>query len=92
MNEGNILIFLLSGLFGGVLRGLVGIAKSKSIEKGQFIPLYLGVTLGVSALVGLVAGILADKTWEISFLAGYAGTDFLEGLYKLRFGQFISKS
>lgn len=85
-------VFVLAGLAGGVLRGLVGIAKSKSIEKGQFIPLYLGVTLGISALVGLVAGILADQTWEISFLAGYAGTDFLEGLYKLRFGQFFKKS
>jgi len=61
-------------------------------EKSQFIPMYLGVTLGVSALVGLVAGVLADRTWEISFLAGYARTDFLEGLYKLRFGQFFNKS
>ena len=47
---------------------------------------------GSSALVGLVAGILADRAWEISFLAGYAGTDFWEGLYKLRFGQFFNKS
>jgi len=85
-------VFVLAGLAGGVLRGFVGIAKSKSIEKGQFVPLYLGVTLGVSGLVSLVAGILADQSWELSFLAGYAGTDFLEGLYKLRFGQFFSKS
>ena len=85
-------VFVLAGLAGGVLRGFVGIAKSKSIEKGQFVPLYLGVTLGVSGLVSLVAGILANQSWELSFLAGYAGTDFLEGLYKLRFGQFFSKS
>ena len=85
-------VFVLAGLAGGMLRGLVGIAKSKSVEKSQFIPMYLGVTLGVSALVGLVAGVLADRTWEISFLAGYARTDFLEGLYKLRFGQFFNKS
>jgi len=85
-------VFVLAGLAGGMLRGLVGIAKSKSVGKSQFIPMYLGVTLGVSALVGLVAGVLADRTWEISFLAGYAGTDFLEGLYKLRFGQFFNKS
>lgn len=43
------LLFLISGLFGAVLRGLVGIAKSKMIEKGKFEPLYFGVTLGVSA-------------------------------------------
>ena len=87
-----VLLFAISGLFGGILRGLVGIAKSKSIEKGQFIPLYFGVTLGVSTLVGLVAGILADQSWQLAFLAGYAGTDFLENLYKLRFGQFFGKN
>ena len=60
-------VFVLAGLAGGMLRGLVGIAKSKSVGESQFIPMYLGVTLGVSALVGLVAGVLADRTWEISF-------------------------
>jgi len=84
----NSLLFLLSGLLGGVLRGLVGIAKSKMIEKGKFEAVYLGVTLGVSALVGMAAGLLADGTWEVAFLAGYAGTDFIENLYKLRLSQF----
>ena len=36
-------------------------------------------------LVGIAAGLLADGTWQIAFLAGYAGTDFIESLYKLRF-------
>ena len=85
----NSLLFLLSGLLGGVLRGFVGIAKSKMIKKGKFEPTYLGVTLGVSALVGMAAGLLADGAWEVAFLAGYAGTDFIENLYKLRLSQFI---
>jgi len=32
--------------------------------------------------VGAAAGILADTEWQVSFLAGYAGTDFIESLYK----------
>mgnify|MGYP001578139387 CR=1 FL=1 len=27
--------------------------------------------------------------WRVSLLAGYAGTDFLEGLYRLKFSQFF---
>ena len=74
MNEGNILIFLLSGLFGGILRALVGIAKSKSIEKGQFIPLYFGVTLGVSVGVGLGVDVGVDLGgWEGSGVAERVG-------------------
>lgn len=49
----------------------------KLIEQAKFKPLYFGFTLGVSTLVGLASGILADQSWEISFLAGYTGTDFL---------------
>ena len=91
MGEQMVVVFMLAGLLGGVLRGLVGIAKSKEIEKGVFVPMYFMATIGVSALVGLAAGIIADHSWEVAFLAGYAGTDFLEGLYKLRFGQFLAK-
>ena len=40
-------------------------------------------------LVGIAAGLLADGTWKIAFLAGYAGTDFIESLYKLKLNQFI---
>jgi len=43
----------------------------------------------VSALVGLISGIIADGDWRISLLAGYAGTDFLESLYRLRFTEFF---
>jgi len=30
-------------------------------------------------------GALADTEWQVSSLAGYAGTDFIENLYKLKF-------
>ena len=37
----------------------------------------------------MMSGIIADGDWRISLLAGYAGTDFLENLYRLRFAQFF---
>jgi len=27
---------------------------------------------------------LVDTEWQVSFLAGYAGTDFIENLYKIK--------
>jgi len=83
--EGVIFTPIISGLSGGILRGIVGITKSKYIEKNKFDLTYFLVTLGVSVLVGIAAGLLANGTWEIAFLAGYAGTDFIESLYKLKF-------
>jgi hypothetical protein len=32
----------------------------------------------------------ADTEWQVSFLAGYAGTDFIENLYKIKFGQKLT--
>lgn len=39
----------------------------------------------ISEIVGAAAGILADTEWQVFFLAGYAGTDFIENLYKIKF-------
>lgn len=85
MVESIALTSIISGLLGGMLRGIVGIAKSKYVEKNKFDLVYFLVTMGVAMLVGIAAGLLADGTWQIAFLAGYAGTDFIEGLYKLKF-------
>lgn len=89
MTEGIILTSIVSGLLGGILRGIVGITKSKYIEKDKFNLTYFLVTMGVSMLVGIAAGLLADGTWQIAFLAGYAGTDFIDSLYKLRFTEIF---
>jgi len=62
--------------------------KNKSVEKAnQFKPSYFVVTILISGVVGAAAGILADTEWQISFLAGHAGTDFIENLYKIRLAQ-----
>ena len=78
--------FILTGVIGGLVRALVGIVKYYSENKAQknFRVYYFGFSLLVSAIVGGFAGVLAKSNWEIAFLAGYAGTDFIEGLYKIK--------
>jgi hypothetical protein len=78
-------IYFLVGFLGGIIRGLVGFVKNKTIEKANhFKPSYFVVTILISGIVGAAAGILADTEWQVSFLAGYAGTDFIESLYKIK--------
>lgn len=82
---------IISGLIGGLIRGLVGIIKNQAVtpEKFTFQWKYFTASMFVSAVVGVMAGIIANNDWRISLLAGYAGTDFLEGLYRLKFAQFF---
>ena len=86
------LVYILAGLLGGIVRGLVGFVKNKTIEKtDHFKPSYFVVTILISGIVGAAAGVLADTEWQISFLAGYAGTDFIENLYKIKFGNKFNR-
>lgn len=82
---------IISGMIGGLIRALVGITKSSTFtpEKFKLQWKYLAFSLLVSAIVGIMSGIIADGDWRISLLAGYAGTDFLESLYRLKFSQFF---
>ena len=86
------LVYILAGLLGGIVRGLVGFVKNKTIEKADhFKPSYFVVTILISGIVGAAAGVLTDTEWQISFLAGYAGTDFIENLYKIKFGNKFNR-
>ena len=79
------LIYILAGFLGGIIRGLVGFVKNKTIEKADhFKPSYFVVTILIAGIVCAAAGAIADTEWQISFLAGYAGTDFIENLYKIK--------
>ena len=86
---GNVIPIISGGLFGGLLRGLMGIAKSLITKKEESINYgYFFLSLAVSMIVGVMAASLwPEGDFRIAFLAGYAGSDFLEGLFKLKFKQ-----
>jgi hypothetical protein len=77
------------GLLGGLVRGLVGVAKyfEKNKANQKLNLRYFTISIGIAALVGGVAGAIAGGDWRFAFIAGYAGTDFIEGLYKIRMKQ-----
>jgi peptidoglycan biosynthesis protein MviN/MurJ (putative lipid II flippase) len=88
-----------AGLLGGLLRGLVGWLKYQmSYKDVPFRPFYLGTTVLVSGLVGLLAawvskdiGIaflgMQELTPAIALVIGYAGGDFIENLFKILTGK-----
>ena len=85
------MLFILPGMVGGLVRGLVGISKNVLSSKESFHVLKLLFSLLVATIVGGITGVLVGGDWRISLLAGYAGSDLLEALYKARlFGVFKS--
>lgn len=77
---------ILFGILGGLVRGVVGITKymEQNRKNGVLDLRYLLFSLAVAGFVGGIAGALAGSDRSFAFLAGYAGTDFLESLYKIR--------
>lgn len=87
--------FLIAGLFGGVLRGMVGIIKySNSYKNVEIRPWYFGGIVAVSGVVGITTAWvihdlgpqfigLEEITPAIALIVGYAGGDLLENLYKI---------
>jgi len=88
-----ILPIILGGLIGGLLRGLLGIAKTLITKKESSINYpYFFLSLAVSMTVGVIAASFwPNGDFRIALLAGYAGSDFLEGLFKLKFKQKYAK-
>ncbi len=81
----------LSGGMGGLIRGLVGIYKSYSANPTafKFDWKFFGISIFVSVVTGQMAGIVFNSDWRSSLLAGYAGSDFLESLYKIKFTSLV---
>ena len=81
----------LAGGLGGLVRALVGITKGKEFNPDtfKFQWKYFGFSIVVSIIVGQMAGLIMNSDWRMSLLAGYAGADLLESLYKLRFAQMM---
>ena len=71
---------LLGGI-GGLTRGIVGLLKALSLRR-RILWNYYGITIGIAIIIGVFVGIIFDFDPRLSLLAGYAGTDILEGIYK----------
>lgn len=67
---------------GGLLRALVGLGKSIAAKRRIRWP-YFFVTVVIAVIIGLVLGTLVSVSKPIAFLAGYGGTDILEGIGKI---------
>lgn len=78
--EGVILAGLLGGI-GGLTRGLVGLLKALSLRR-RILWGYYAITVLVALIVGIFTGIIFNFDSRLSLLAGYAGTDIIEGIYK----------
>jgi hypothetical protein len=71
---------LLGGI-GGLTRGVVGLLKALSLRRRILWPYYI-ITVIIAVIIGVFVGIIFDFDPRLSLLAGYAGTDILEGIYK----------
>lgn len=78
--EGVILAGLLGGI-GGLTRGLVGLLKALSLRR-RILWGYYAITVLVALIIGIFTGIIFNFDARLSLLAGYAGTDIIEGIYK----------
>lgn len=83
-------IIAIGGMAGGLIRSMVGILKSWRFGR-KMSPRYFMASILVAALIGIIAGLFVANDLRFAILAGYAGTDFLEGLYKIEFAKRYRK-
>jgi len=69
------------GGIGGLTRGVVGLLKALSLRRKILWGYYM-ITVVVAAIIGIFVGVVFNFDYRLSLLAGYAGTDILEGIYK----------
>ena len=75
-----VLAGLLGGI-GGLTRGVVGLLKALSLRR-RVMWGYYSITVIIAIIIGVFIGIIFDFDVRLSLLAGYAGTDILESIYK----------
>ncbi len=78
--EPTVVAGLLGGI-GGLTRGFIGLLKALSIRR-KILWGYYAITVIIAVVIGIFIGIIFDFDYRLSLLAGYAGTDILEGIYK----------
>jgi hypothetical protein len=76
-----ILLAAILGGTGGLTRGVVGLLKALSLRR-RILWNYYMLTVLIALIIGVFVGIIFDFDPRLSLLAGYAGTDILEGIYK----------
>jgi hypothetical protein len=75
----------LFGFIGGLTRACVGFMKNRyQNKKIKFKSNSFWFTFIASGIIGLFAGLLVSTNFTLSLLAGYAGTDFIENVYKIK--------
>ena len=91
----SIISILIGGFGGGAVRGLVGYLKHQySYKNVGFDVKYFTVMMFLSGIVGLLAALAIKYSLisfegityispAIAFIIGYAGGDFLDGIYKI---------
>ena len=75
---------VLAGILGGVgglTRGIVGLLKALSLRR-RILWAYYWITVLIAVVIGIFVGIIFNFDPRLSLLAGYAGTDIIEGIYK----------
>lgn len=75
---------VLPGILGGVgglTRGLIGLMKALALKR-KILWNYYAITIIVALIIGIFVGLIFNFDWRLSLLAGYAGTDILESIYK----------
>jgi fluoride ion exporter CrcB/FEX len=76
-----LLLAAILGGVGGLTRGLVGLMKALSLRR-KILWGYYAITVLIAGILGVFTGIIFSFDYRLSLLAGYAGTDILEGIYK----------
>jgi len=71
---------LLGGI-GGLTRAFIGLLKALSLRRRILWGYYI-ITVAIALIIGIFTGIIFNFDYRLSLLAGYAGTDILEGIYK----------
>ena len=75
-------VFVLPGAVGGAVRGLVGMAKHVYQNKETLNIWKFLFSLIVAIIAGAVAAVLTEGDWRVALLAGFAGSDLIESMYK----------
>lgn len=86
--EGFGLLFIfLAGFLGGIIRGIIGVSKyinatpskRRKVRKDWVI-----LSLLSSGGMGLIVGVFIADDIKFALVAGYAGTDFIESVFKIK--------